>query len=351
MIKLLIPMMPTTDDLLPYLRRIDANKVYVNGGELTKELESTLLAITGVPCVVASNGTVALELALKVLGHEHDDYKTALVPAVTFCATGLAANNGGLHAALLDVDGEAWQLSSDIINNWRLVRPRCQIGAVMPVAAFGNPVDVKQWENYDYPVIIDAAGAFGTQDVSHDKNITTCFSLHATKFIGCGEGGIVASNNPETIAKVRSLSTFGKGGTNAKMSEYHAAVTLASLNYDFVAKKQAKTQQIANWYVKELKRLPYNLKTSQYGSYSTMLNILLPVQADEVIKRMADEGIETKQWYRPYLDERTDFTANDPLPVTNHLRKHLVGLPFHTELTQSDVAYICDTLKRILLCA
>jgi len=213
MIELLVPDMPTTDDLITYLRCIDENKTYTNNGPLVQELEAKLELITGVPCVALSNCTVALELSIKSIEHcLIPKPPVAIIPALTFSATGLAAINAGYDVALVDVDFLTWQLSRELLVDWsnKNFYPLHDIGVVMPVATFGRPVEIKQWENLNIPVVIDAAGAFPHQDVSKDPNIATCFSLHATKFIGCGEGGFVASNNPELIAKIRSLSNFGE---------------------------------------------------------------------------------------------------------------------------------------------
>ena len=362
MIKLLVPDMPTTDDLLPYLRRIDATRVYVNRGLLVQELEARLEQITGSPCVTVSNGTVALELALQALNvepersHFGDIVPALVIPALTFSATGLAARRAGFSVELADVDSNSWQLVAD---KW----PEPDVEAIMPVATFGCPVDPRQWELCDSPIIIDAAGAFPSQECSKDPNIATCFSLHATKFIGCGEGGFVASANKERIEKVRSLASFGENGTNAKMSEYHAAVALASL--DRMQEKLKRTHAVAKWYFQH--GIADGFKTNCFGpvSYdkvesdggsaeyrlSTIFNVLLSTPVTQTLtNKLLDEDIETKQWYRPYLDERREFgeVIEGRFPVTDHLRTHLLGLPFHNFLTEADVAHVCTTLRRLI---
>lgn len=341
MIKVLQPDMPAADDLLPYLRLIDAVRVYVNHGPLVQELQSRLEAMTGVHVALVSNGTVALELALQSLeSNDGLDIRIMALPALTFSATGLAARKCGYYTKLLDVDADSWQL--DITTGVMTDESDLEDipDAVIPVATFGMPADVKQWENYPVPVVIDAAGAFPHQEVSRDPNIVTCFSLHATKFIGCGEGGFVVSANKDLIERVRSLAAFGEDGTNAKMSEYHAAVALASL--DRLHVKKLRMQRVQEWYEKHGEGLDLHFS-------STILNVLLPIPAAPLIPKLLDEGIETKQWYRPYLDERPEFAVpRGTFPVTDHLRDHLLGLPFHAFLTEQDVAHVCTTLKNRL---
>jgi len=63
-------------------------------------------------------------------------------------------------------------------------------------------------------------------------------SLHATKALGIGEGGFVASTDHALIGAVARCCNFGFLGSretrvpafNAKMSEVHAAVGLAALD-------------------------------------------------------------------------------------------------------------------------
>jgi len=348
--------MPTADDLLPYLRLIDRARIYVNRGPLVQELEARLEQITGAPCVAVSNGTVALDLALKTLNIDEscdDDgiaYRSFIaVPALTFSASGLSILANRLTPVLCDAD-DHWQLTPQAVANHvtNLRRHYRELEAVMPVATFGRPVDVRQWEGYSVPIVIDAAGAFPQQEISRDPNVITCFSLHATKFIGCGEGGFVASHNKALIERVRDLSMFGEGGTNAKMSEYHAAVALASL--DQMEEKKKRTQQVADWYAKHVIQLPI-METTIWGATSTMLNLLLPIPVTpDLVNKLLDEGIETKQWYRPYLDERAEFGPHEPgrFPMTDHLREHLLGIPFHNFITEADVAHVCSTLRKLL---
>lgn len=336
MIRLLVPDMPSAKDLLPYLRRIDEAKVYVNRGHLVQELEDRLTRMTGVPCVTVANGTLGLELALQTVEIEFEELRPLVaLPAVTFSATGLAAHAAEYYVDLYDVDAETWQLDG--------TQSYADSDCVMPVATFGMPVGVTQWENYPIPVVIDAAGAFPAQACSKDPNIITCFSLHATKFIGAGEGGFVACADRGKIERIRSLSMFGAEGTNAKMSEYHAAVALASL--DRAQPKMMHTTRVAEWYRYAIaKSLPMLHRTS------TLLVTELPVPAAEVIPKMLAAGIEVKQWYRPFLDERPEFGTYPmgTFPVTDHLREHLIGLPFHNFLTEADVAYVCNTLRKAI---
>jgi dTDP-4-amino-4,6-dideoxygalactose transaminase len=350
MIKVMVPHMPTADDLLPLLRRIDNAKQYTNRGPLVVELEQVLTKLVGAPAITVGNGTVALELALRALSLPLGS--GVLVPAVTFAASGLAIANAGLRPVLADVDQDTWQLTAKTAA-W--AAERCLISAAMPVAAFGMPVAVEPWERFaeetGLPVVIDAAGAISEQCVSTASDVLTAFSLHATKFVGAGEGGFIATHDHAMRARLLGLSTFGRGGTNAKLSEYHAAVALASLCVYRMDARMARGSEIATAYADGLAALPVKLQRVPSAS-ATLLPVLLPtrVGADAVQRGLAARRIETKRWYLPFLDELEQFAgcACEALFVTQNLRDGLLGLPFHTSMSVHDVRTVCRELSWII---
>lgn len=361
MIRVLVPSMPTADELLPYLREMDRSKVYVNGGPMVCRLEQDLQAMVGNPCVAVSNGTVSLELALRAL--DLPPGAEVLVPAVTYVASAQAIVNAGLVPVICDVDATTWQLDPGLASEIVAGTANKSIRAVMPVAAFGSPVPVEPWERFTaatgLPVLIDAAGAIYGQQASAAPGIIVSYSLHATKALGCGEGGVVSTSDRMLLERVRSMSCFGPGGTNAKLSEYHAAVGLASMGLSKARATEWNSDPAYTWrwllsktYARSLPagigqqaRIPTD--------YPTLLPILLPesAHADTVGEWMMNAGIETRAWYRPFLDERPEFhgfAKLGPLSTTAMLRQRLLGLPWHAELTEADVDYVCETLDRCL---
>lgn len=351
MIRLMIPDMPTADELLPWLRRIDTARIYTNGGPLLRQLEDELSSRGSWPTAVVSNGTLAIELALRAL--RLPPGAPVLTPAVSFVATGRAIVNAGLRPVFIDVDPKTWQLTAEIAAKAiDRVRPR----AIVPVATFGMPVDPRAWENLarasGIPVVVDAAGALLESARMNDTRITSASSLHATKFVGAGEGGVVSSVDGGIVRRVRDLAAFGDGGTNAKLSEYHAAVALASL--ERMSAKAARMVPIVRGYCYGLQGLPVKMQRVPNG-FSTLLVVKLPahIQAADAVDGLRAVGVEAKQWYRPYPDEVIGGGPFDSqqlldMPVTKALRHHALGLPFHAWLTEADVATVCRALARII---
>lgn len=347
MIRVLQPSMPRADELLPYLQEIDASRVYVNQGPMVRRLEQRIAAWVGAPeCRVVANGTVSLELALRALNLPPGS--GVLVPAVTYVSSAQAIVNAGLTPVLCDVHPDTWQLAAEDAARIVAAVGRERMGAVMPVATFGAPVPIEPWEKFTYdtdlPVLIDAAGAILGQQTSPIPEIVLSFSLHATKAIGCGEGGAIVTCDRNLLERIEQLATFGPGGTNAKMSEYHAAVGLASFNAVSVLWRE----RLATWYGEHL---PEGITCElPYGVGATLCPVLMPpgIDAASVQAKLRGLGIETKRWYAPFLDERPEFAhcpRQPSLVVTEQLRRRCLGLPWHAFLGEADVQAVCNALE------
>lgn len=361
-IPLMIPDLPDADAMLPYLRRIDAVRWYTNFGPLVREFEQalakTLMAAVGRPHVVTcANATLALELALQCLSLPPG--ARVLIPGLTFVATATAVKRAGLMPVIADVDPRSWLLTPMIATH---ALSRMRIDAVLPVAAFGSPQDVAAWETwrakFGIPVLIDAAGAFGNQNIG---SVPCVFSLHATKALGIGEGGFVASSNPELIARVRRLTNFGMDGdgmvqecgSNAKLSEYHAAIGLAALAQ--WPGRRALRLHLQKIYLHGLAKAcqAIELQLRPPGLVSTLWPVALPTTVDieSVRHALAQAGIATRQWYLPPIFAHPSFAAcptADDLPICRELAQRLLGLPFHLQLTETDIDHICTTLANAL---
>lgn len=346
MIRVLLPDMPAPRDLLPYLESMERSKQYVNGGPLVRELEVSIAEMLGVAQVAAtSNGTTALELALRAMELPQGSY--VAVPAATFVATGLAVVNAGLRPVLCDTSPASdWQLTPEDVamTRWRFGQ---ELRAAVPVATFGKPVDALAWDTFaesiGFNVVIDAAGALTTQAVPQSVLCAASFSMHATKFVPAGEGGLVASCDPRLVERVEEMATFGPGGTNARMSEYHAAVGLCSL--ESLKRRRIRMLEVLRWY-EEL--LPPWLKLYPCEDRTLLVALLPPgLTGPGIDEFMELKGVQVKRWYRPFLDELPQFEAPGYFFTgTERLRQSAVGLPFHRFLTQQDVATVVGALKR-----
>jgi dTDP-4-amino-4,6-dideoxygalactose transaminase len=197
-------------------------------------LERELAGLAAAPFAVAvSNGTMGLELGLKALNIAAGG--RVLLPALTFPATASAVVRAGLTPVFADIDAHTLSLSPE---SARRAMAATAIDAVLTVSVHGHLHDPEAWDAFSaehgVPVLIDAAGVAGYQKIG--STTSAVFSLHATKPLGIGEGGFLATASSDVAEQVRCLSNFGfqsgqarSIGTNAKLSEYHAAVGLAAV--------------------------------------------------------------------------------------------------------------------------
>ncbi len=313
-------------------------------------------SVPAVYVTTVANATLGLELALAAL--DLPPRSGVLIPAFTFPATATAVARAGLTPVLADIDPDSWLLTPEIA---RAALHNAPVRAVLPVAALGCPQPATAWDVFTaetgIPVVIDAAGALDHQPIGHTT--TAVFSLHATKNLGTGEGGIVAGADPGFIGRIRTTSNFGFEageirhiGTNAKLSEYHAAVGLAML--DRWQRRRELKQRMFQAYRARLDglRRPLFCQAGSEQIIPPVLAVRLPEQGDVagLADRMREHGIQTRRWYHPPLYQHPAFAelprAGD-LPITRRIAGQLMGLPFHLEITPQDMDYICHWLDQL----
>ena len=357
-IPVLRPGLPSADQLLPYLRRIDASRFYTSWGPLVMELEERLCRCFSLPrggVVAAGSGTSALIAAILIAaGRATGGRRVAIIPAFTFVATAAAAESCGYTLRIADVDPETWQLDPS------RVAARAdldKVAVVIPVAPFGRPVSQNAWlefrERTRIPVVIDAAATFeaaATQDqVLGDLPVV--MSFHATKAFATGEGGCVASRDTGVVERIGQALNFGFSGSrdsatpsvNGKLSEYHAAVGLAEL--DEWDSKQDATARVLNLYRESFDRLGLADRLvcgPDVASIYVLFEARTQLEASNVAASLAENRVSHRLWYGGGLQTHTYFAGclSDPLPVTEELAPRVLGLPFATDLDKPAVERI-----------
>lgn len=343
-IPLLTPDLPALDGLLPRLEFIYKTGRATNFGPLNQQLENRLSDAVGAYVVTTANATLALELALTAL--ELPAGSTVACPALTFPASATAIVRAGHIPRFVDVDGRTWCSAA---NEFRFGGG--DDSACMPVAAFGAGLDASALAGLDVPLVIDAAPAWGNQTAL--KGAITCYSLHATKGLVAGEGGAIAVHDQRLAESLRALTNFGIGtgvvGTNAKMSEYHAAVALASL--DTWPERSEIRRQAEKFYFQALDAEVHGLDWQEWdcGWTRTIFPVLLP-EGSDVVKAMAylnAAGIETRRWYHPLVCDSYRFSEHRKwdVPVARSISARLIGLPFFTGISHAQMERVARELR------
>lgn len=348
------PLMPPAEALLPYLRRVDANRTYTNFGPLVTELETRLarrLDISPECIVTVSNATVGLTLALQAVAKGQSGI--CLIPAWTFVATAHAVVAAGLEPVLLDVDEQTWAITPDAVHA-AISKVEGRVAAVMVVAPFGAPLDVNVWDEFTattgIPTIVDAAAAHDTVQVGYSPSVV---SLHATKVLGAGEGGYVVSRDPRLIVDVKKRSNFGFYGSrnaqveaqNGKLSEYHAAVGLASM--DCYGDTVGRFKRIAQQYRSTLHARGYAELQEGFGeSWIGSVCVVRFRHRDQqaIAKSLSTKGIDSRAWWGDGIHNQSAFQNLKRFDVstTDRLSKETLGLPFFVDMTCSEVDAVAE---------
>jgi dTDP-4-amino-4,6-dideoxygalactose transaminase len=350
------PKLPDAAAIMPYLRAIDQNRWYSNWGPLVTALEARLAGhfrLGDETVVTVVNGTIGLTLALMALDAEPGTL--CIMPSWTFTATAMAAIAAGLVPYFVDVDPESWAITPDIVHDAIATAPG-RVGAVIPVIPFGCPSNGDVWdafaESTGIPTVIDAAAAFDSWKPTRQPAM---ISLHATKILGVGEGGMVISTDPRILRKVRTCANFGFDGDrdsrmvaiNGKMSEYHAAVGLAALDA-YLSTRKAYCD-VASAYAEGFRGLYSLFPQPGFGATwiaSTMMVTLQDRPAEAFADALWTRGVDTRRWWGRGLHHHRAL-KNYPstgLPTTDWLADHTIGLPMSSDLTFEETERVLDAV-------
>ena len=227
-------------------------------GQWVNRFEQELCARTGAAHAVAvTNGTVALRLALHLVGVSAGD--EVLLPPLTFVATANAVAHLGAVPHFVDV--EAGSLGMDpaaLAARLEAVAERREGGvfnrstgrrlaAVLPVHVYGHPACIQELQAmaqaWGLPLVEDAAEALGSwRDGTHCGlfGAVGTLSFNGNKLITTGGGGALLTHSAELAQRARHLSTTAKllhpwafehdaVGWNDRLPNLNAALGVAQL--------------------------------------------------------------------------------------------------------------------------
>lgn len=360
------PLLPCKEKIYPYLAKIDQTRFYSNGGALSKLLTSRLASILSIQpqeVVLANNSTIGMTNCIRLVADHTKPY--CVVPSWTFPAVPASVISAGFEPYFVDVDLKTGSISPEIIKN--SFSSFDKIAAVIAVDNFGVEMNVKEWEEFrkqtGVAVVIDAAAAFDTianKQIQTSYDIPISVSLHATKSLGIGEGGMVICRNEDVIQTLKYMGNFGftkdrdviLSGTNAKLSEYTAAVGLAAV--DEWKEKQHNWQRRTNYYIDALEKIGIKAFLSKEYVIPTCSVILEQKYASkihEIISLFIERGIEVRQFWQNGCHTKTAYKKypSTMLPNTEQLVSTVLTLPFYVDMEETLIDEIVGQLLEILL--
>ncbi len=316
-------------------------------------------------CLSVSNGTNAIELALRTIGIKKND--KVIVPNFTFAAVINAVLLVGAIPLIVDVDRETWTIDIDAIKK----NINKNVRAIIAVHTYGQPCKIdeikKLVKNKNIKIIEDCAEAMGARyknkKIGNFSDFNT-FSFYANKAITTGEGGMIVFKSKKHAILAEGLRNQGRFkridyknkvvGTNFRMSNLQAAVGVAQLKkINIFLKKRKRIFELYDKFFQNIKNISLLPKNSwsqnSYWLYTILLNNYGEKKRDKIIKSLQNVGIETRPGFYPLckMNPYKKF-AKGNYKNSNYIAYNTFSIPTHVDLTFSDQKYIVNQIKKLL---
>ncbi len=331
-------------------------------GPYVDRIERTLEEITGAKRAVAVvNGTAALHVCLLLAGVRAED--EVLIPSLTFVATANAVMYCSAIPHLVDVDEatlgvDPAKLADHLRTASEMRGGECRnratgrrIKALMPMHAFGHPVDLdpllKVCAEYGLVMIEDAAEALGSRYRGRhvgQSGMLSALSFNGNKIVTTGGGGAVLTNDEGLGKEAKHLTTTAKlphkwaffhdrVGYNYRMPNLNAALGCAQLEQlpGFLAAKR----RLADRYMQAFSGFSgvEVFREKDFATSNYWLNGLLLAEKnsglrDETLALGDSAGIALRAAWVPM--HRLPMYSNCPrmdLQLSESIERRLISLP------------------------
>jgi perosamine synthetase len=380
---------PVRTTLLPYGRQFvdeaDIEAVvevlrsdWLTTGPKVGEFEEAFSARVGAAHAVSfSSGTAALHAAAFTAGLKPGD--EAITTPLTFAATANCVLYQGATPVFADVSSDTLNLDPGQVTAKISAKTR----AILPVDYAGHPADlpsIMQIAGRRGLIVIEdachALGAeFGGQKVGSIADMTV-FSFHPVKHITTGEGGMVATNDPqfaETLRRFRNHGISSDARQRQSAGQWHYEMVLLGFNYRL-------PDIVCGLGIQQLRKLDANLVrrreiAAQYtAAFSQIAGVipptvrpeanpawhLYPIRLDldklntdraQIFRALRAENIGVNVHYipvhlHPYYRERFGFRGGE-FPVAEGAYERLISLPMFHAMTNQDVNDVIEAVRKV----
>jgi dTDP-4-amino-4,6-dideoxygalactose transaminase len=357
------PSLPALAEIEKYFALSRSEGWYSNSGpchDLLVERAGELLGDR--PVVPVSSAGIGLIAALRALVPAATGGPTQVViPSFTFAATAAAVVWCGLEPVFCDIEADGWHLCPARLRELLAAR-QGRVAAILACSSFGTPPPdavSAAWssaaEEWEIPLIVDSAAGFGTRG-GGPRPDAEVFSMHATKPLAVGEGGLLAFRDEDVAATVRVLINHGVGpdhqavavGLNGKLDEWHAATALAGL--DRLPGNLARRRAAAALMRQNLRGIGLSFQALAERSPTQFVPALAASaeQRAEILATAAAYGVELRTYYSPPLHTSPAYGAcdrGDALPVTDDVAGRILSLPMADDFSEAEQALVAECFR------
>jgi dTDP-4-amino-4,6-dideoxygalactose transaminase len=351
------PFLPPIEEYQTYVQGIWDREYLTNHGPLLQDLELRLKNYLGVNHLhVVSNGTIALQIAIKALKLSGEIITTPF----SYVATTSSIVWEGCTPVFVDIDPETLNIDPKRIETAITEHT----SAILATHVFGNPCDIRAIQqianDHNLKIIYDAAHCYGTtyagESVFNFGDIITT-SFHATKLFHTTEGGAVFTKDAKLHDRMWYLRNFGHAGfdkfdgmgVNGKNSEFHAAMGLCNLKYIDQILLQRKIQ--GQYYQSLFQHLPVQqIRIQQDSVWNYAYFPLIFTSEEEALhikSGLEESKIFPRRYFYPSLNQ-LDYTRGGNTPVSVRVAESILCLPLYYELQPVQQELIYNIIKKHL---
>ena len=318
--------------------------------------------------IAVSNGTAALEIAIKALDIKKGD--EVLIPNFTIISNALAVIKQHAKPVLIDCSADNWNIKVEDIE--KKINKKTKAIIITHIYSFANDMDkiMKICRKKNIFVIEDAAEVLGlkynNKKCGSFGDIST-FSFYANKQITTGEGGMISVNSQKLYNKCKSLRNlcFGKInrfnhddiGWNYRMTNIQASLGLSQIkNINKIVKRKMEIGKkyyfnlFKNKYIKILSPKNTNSKNIYW-----VVGIVIKNKkslAIDVAKKLKKFGIMTRPFFWPMHEQdifkKMKLFKKGNYPNSSYIARYGLYLPSYYKLRNNEVDYISKIVNKVL---
>lgn len=352
---------PPLEEYTEQLKRIWKNQWLTNRGELVIELECKLKKYLDVSNIILmNNGTIPIQIALKVLGRNGEIITTPF----SYIATSSAILWENCTPVFVDIHPEYLTIDETKIEAAITNRTTC----ILATHVYGNPCNLEVIEKiakkYKIKVIYDAAHAFGVsykgESLFNYGDVSTC-SFHATKLFHTGEGGAIFCQNEEIRNQLFYSHNFGHNGPvdffglgiNGKISELQAAMGLSVFPY--IDEIISSRRNVVEFYLQNLDFTNLvNIKIRENTNWNYSYYPVIFESEDVVLKVLEElnkEQIFPRRYFYPSLNTIkfiNELNVKSQMQVSEDIAPRILCLPLYKEIEEVVLFKICKIINSIV---
>jgi dTDP-4-amino-4,6-dideoxygalactose transaminase len=345
---------PPIEEYQAQLQRVWQNEWLTNRGALVLELEEKLKAYLKVNSIlITNNGTVPLQIAVKLLGNGGEIITTPF----SYVATTASILWENCKPVFVDIHPEFLTIDETKIE----AAITSKTTAILATHVFGNPCHVEAIAQiaakHGLKVIYDAAHCFGVsyqnQSIFEYGDVSTC-SFHATKLFHTGEGGAVFCNDAQLMHQIFYSHNFGHNGPldfhglgiNGKISELQAAMGLAVFPYlNHIITERKRVVDFYNDTLDFSKLRTMSLRENTIWNYSYYPVIFeSEAQLLTVQKALNEKQIFPRRYFYPSLN-KVGYLEYTEMPTSERIAQTVLCLPLSHALENQNVEQIVELIN------